>query len=367
MPSRNPSSHPVNMIAVARLAGVSTATVGRVVHQRGYVSAAARQRVEQAIQQTGFRLNLVAQSLRCQRSKTLGHLINSLIPNPFFAGVEAGVEEAASEKGYNVLLWNFMADPQRERAGVEAFIRRQIDAIIFTTPYDIHNVQLARQAGIEIVQVERPTALASHCVLVDNYVGAVAAMRHLIDLGHRRVGFIGNSFPDGSTFPAGNICPAESASQKALNVDHQRYQGYLDELALHGIPPEPAWVRLNVDPYSLADGEHAALALLQLQPAVTAILLSCDILAAGALQAIYRLGLRVPEDVSLVGFDNTYAPFLTPPLTTVEIPMIEVGKAAARLAIRALEAEPAPGAPCIYQQETISTRLVVRQSSGPAR
>jgi DNA-binding LacI/PurR family transcriptional regulator len=275
MPSRKSSFRSVNMIAVARRAGVSTATVGRVVHQRGYVSEAARQRVEQAIQQTGFRLNLVAQSLRCQRSKTIGHLINSLIPNPFFAGVEAGVEEAASEKGYNVLIWNFMADPQRERAGVEAFIRRQIDAIIFTTPFDIHNVQLAQQAGIEIVQVERPTSLPSHCVLVDNYVGAVAAMRHLIDLGHRRIGFIGNT------------CPDELSGQKINNnVDRQRYQGYLDELAFHGIQPEAAWSCLNANPYSLVDGERAALSLLQMQPAVTAILSSCDILAAGALQAL---------------------------------------------------------------------------------
>jgi DNA-binding LacI/PurR family transcriptional regulator len=356
MPFRKSASRPVNMIEVARLAGVSTATVGRVVHQRGYVSEAARQRVEQAIQQTGFRLNLVAQSLRCQRSKTIGHLINSLIPNPFFAGVEAGVEEAASEKGYNVLIWNFMADPQRERAGVEAFIRRQIDAIIFTTPFDIHNVQLAQQAGIEIVQVERPTSLPSHCVLVDNYVGAVAAMRHLIDLGHRRIGFIGNT------------CPDELSGQKINNnVDRQRYQGYLDELAFHGIQPEAAWSCLNANPYSLVDGERAALSLLQMQPAVTAILSSCDILAAGALQAIYRLGLRVPDDISLIGFDNTYAPFLTPPLTTVAVPLIEVGKAAARLAIRALETETGADAPSSFQQETVSTRLVVRQSTGLAR
>ena len=365
MPFRKSASRSVNMIEVARQAGVSTATVGRVVHRRGYVSAAARQRVEQAIERTGFRLNLVAQSLRCQRSKTLGHLVNSLIPNPFFAGVEAGVEEAASEKGYNVLIWNFMADPQRERLGVETFIQRQIDAVIFTTPFDIHNVQLARQAGIEIVQVERPTALPTHCVLVDNYVGAVAAMRHLIDLGHRRIGFIGSACPGGNTSAGGHA--AEPSSQRNTAVDRQRYQGYLDELARQGVQPETTWVCLDANPYSLADGEAAALSILKIQPAVTAILLSCDILAAGALQAIYRLGRRVPEDVSVIGFDNTYAPFLTPPLTTVEIPMIAVGKAAARLAIRALEAEPEADIPGSYQQETISTRLVVRQSTGPRR
>lgn len=353
MPTRKSASRPVNMIAVARLAGVSTATVARVVHQRGYVSAATRQQVEQAIQQTGYRLNLVAQSLRCQRSKTLGHLVDSLTPNPFFAGVEAGVEQAARENGYQVLIWNFMADPRRERAGVETFIQRQIDAVIFTTPFDVRNVQLARQAGMEVVQVERPTALPSHRVLVDNYVGAVAAMQHLIDLGHRRIGYIGSANP----YPA--------PDEKSHPVDLERYQGYLDVLARHGIQPETAWACLSLNPYSLAEGERAVQSLLQPQPAVTAILFSCDILAAGALQAIYQLGLRVPEDVSLVGFDNTYAPFLSPPLTTVEIPMLAVGRAAARLAIRALEAEPEADASAAYQQETIPTRLVIRQSTGP--
>jgi len=343
------------MIAVARLAGVSTATVGRVVHQRGYVSQAARLRVEQAIQQTGFRLNLVAQSLRCQRSKTIGHLINSLIPNPFFAGIEAGVEEAASEHGYNVLIWNFMADPQRERLGVEAFIRRQIDAVIFTTPFDIRNVLLARQAGIEVVQVERPTSLPSHCVRVDDYVGATAAMEHLLELGHRGIGFIGTTNPD------------EPPDKVPMTVDHQRYQGYLDALARHNIQPEASWACLDVDPYSLEDGARAASSLLEMQPTVTAILASCDILAAGALQAIHRLGLRVPDDVSLVGFDDTYAPFLAPPLTTVAVPLVHVGRAAACLAIRALEAAQEADSPASYQEATIPTRLVVRASTGPRR
>jgi LacI family transcriptional regulator, galactose operon repressor len=295
----------------------------------------------------------VAQSLRCQRSKTIGHLINSLIPNPFFAGIEAGVEEAASEHGYNVLIWNFMADPQRERLGVEAFIRRQIDAMIFTTPFDVRNVQLARQAGIEVVQVERPTSLPSHCVRVDNYLGATAAMEHLLELGHRRIGFIGATNP------------TEPSDQIPMTVDHQRYQGYLDGLARYNLQPEASWACLEVDPYSLEDGARAAAAMLLFQPPVTAILAGCDILAAGALQAVYRLGLRVPDDVSLVGFDDTYAPFLAPPLTTVAVPLVEVGRAAACLAIRALEAAQEADLPASYQEETIRTRLVVRESTGP--
>jgi LacI family transcriptional regulator len=353
MNTKKNTNRPANIVDVARLAGVSTATVGRVLHQRGYVSASARQRVEQAIEQSGFRLNLVAQSLRRQRSKTLGHLVNSLIPNPFFAGIESGVEEAASEHGYSVFLWNYMADPEREAAGVEAFIRRQMDAIIFSTPYRVHNVQKALDAGLEVVQVERPTHLPTHCVLVDNYAGSVAAMQHLFELGHRRIGYVGQ------------LPVLHEANPRHDLVDHQRFQGYHDWMVQNGISPLPEWRCTDVNSYAVEDGARAAECLLKLAEPVTAILLGCDILAAGAAQTCYQMGLHIPGDVALVGFDNTYAPFLTPPLTTVEVPTVEVGKAAACLAIRALEIQPdAEDSDEIYTQ-TISSRLVIRQSTGP--
>src|SRR5512133_3565705 len=126
----------ITMKDVALEAGVSTATVGRVLHKRGYVSATTKAGVENAIQRTGFRLNMVAQSLRRSRSMTIGHLLTSIFPNPFFAGIELGVEGEAIPHGYDVLIWNVLSDPDREREGVETFIRRQIDAIIFTTPVD---------------------------------------------------------------------------------------------------------------------------------------------------------------------------------------------------------------------------------------
>ena len=162
----------LRMIDVARKAGVSTATVGRVLHNRGYVSEETRQRVEKAIQDTDFQINLVAQSLRRQRTRTIGHILSNLLPNPFFAGVEVGVQEVAVQRGYNVMLWNAMGSEGRERDGVEAFIQRQVEAIVFTTPRTPANVELALKSGLEVVQVERPVGADSHMVLVDNYVGA---------------------------------------------------------------------------------------------------------------------------------------------------------------------------------------------------
>lgn len=308
------------MIDVARKAGVSTATVGRVLHKQGYISEEARKRVEQAIQETGFQINLVAQSLRQQRSYTIGHLLTSLVPNPFFASVEAGVEEAAVEHGYNVVLWNSLNSAQREREGVEAFIQRQVEAVVFTTPRSAANVEFALNAGLEVVQVERPVNVDSHIVLIDNYVGARAAVEHLIALGHSRIAYVGKVLPGSPEL-----------------VDNQRYRGYIDALTAGGISPEDEWMLLELDPYSMKDGYNGLLKLQKNNVGATAVLAFSDIIAAGVLQAAYDLNLRVPDDLSVIGFDNTYSPYLSPPLTTVAIPMVEVGRAAAEVAIEAIE------------------------------
>lgn len=340
----------VTMKDVAETASVSTATVGRVLHGRGYVSDEARERVQEAIQKTGFRLNMVAQSLRRNRSMTIGHLLTSLVPNPFFAGIEMGVEQEAIRFGYNVLLWNVLSDPAREREGVETFIRRQIDAIIFTTPVDPKNVELAKQAGVPVIQVERPYREDTHLVLVDNLTGSAAAAEHLIDLGHRNIAYIGKKFMSKATLREA--------------VDLQRQAGWYETLRKHGTVPRPEWYA-GADLYSIEEGFQATQAFLSLQPAITAIMTACDILAAGALQAIYQRGLRVPEDISVIGFDDTYAPFLTPPLTTVRQPVYEIGCEAARLAIE-LAQEPVTSQHNL-QVRKLETSLIVRSSTGVPR
>ncbi|MBI5305294.1 MAG: LacI family DNA-binding transcriptional regulator [Chloroflexi bacterium] len=332
---------------VAHAAGVSTATVSRVLHENGYVSDEARKLVEQALEKTGFRLNLVAQSLRRQHSRIIGHLLTNLVPNPYFASVEAGVEEIAVKNGYSVLVWNTLANADREREGVEAFIDRRIDAMIFTTPRNVKNVQAAKQAGIQVVQIEKPVYTSSHLVMVDNYSGAASAMEHLIALGHRRIAFVGRVTPP-------NL-------QKNYEADQQRFKGYQDVMRNHDLIPDERWVCLNVDPYSVADGYRFASTILAQTPRVTAILAGCDILAAGVLQAAYELGVQVPQDLSVIGFDNTFAPFLTPPLTTVDLPALEMGRTAARLAITALESE--SNRETNLRTETLKAELIVRKST----
>jgi len=334
---------------VASEAQVSTATVARVLHGRGFVSKESRRQVEDAIKKTGYRLNILAQSLRQQHTKTIGHLLTSISPNPFFAGVELGVENEAIRRGYSVLIWNVFEDAKRETLGVETFIQRQVDAIIFTTPIEPENVKTALSAQIPVVQVERPTRVQSHAVLVDNYAGAVSAVDHLVALGHQRIGYIGGD-------------PRNYHTNSS--IDEQRLNGYRDALRKYGITPSDGWYASGKY-YSLEDGYQIMEKFLQ-RGEVTAVMTACDILAAGALQAVYDRQLRVPEDISLVGFDDTYAPYLSPPLTTVRQPMFEIGQMAARIAIEALDVKPGLP-PAGFRVESLSTQLAVRSSTTQPR
>jgi LacI family transcriptional regulator len=184
----------VRLKDVAALAGVSTATVSRVIHANGYVSAVARERVEAAIRDSGYRLNVVAQELRRRKSSTLGLILHGALSHPFVAEVAVGAEQAAAERGFTVLLYNSQGDSQRERESVEQLLNRRVDGIVFTTAVDGKNVQLALDAGVPAVEVERRLCDAAPAVVVDNYVGVTQAMGHLLDLGHRKIGFLGESF-----------------------------------------------------------------------------------------------------------------------------------------------------------------------------
>jgi DNA-binding LacI/PurR family transcriptional regulator len=347
--------------AVAQRAGVSTATVARVLHGKGSVAPATRRSVEAAIAESGYRLNVVAQGLRTRRTLVLGHILQTMSLNPFFAGVAVGAGQEAARHGCGMLVYDTLEDAAQERIGVEMLIGRRVDAILFTTPTDQKNVALAVEAGIEVVQVERVGRTPTHIVTVDNHVGAYVATEHLISLGHRRIAFLGVD-PKAPKEQKG--APAADLTQLRA-VERERLGGYLDALHTHGVSIPSDLISLGITAYSTERGQACTRQWLGLPAAErpTAIFATCDILAAGVLQALYELGLNVPRDVSVVGFDDTYAHYLTPPLTTVAQPIIELGEAAARLAIQALQGEEDRRHPLV---ERLATRLVVRASTGAA-
>ncbi len=351
----------VTLKDVARAAGVSTATVARVLHEKGYIAEETRRQVEAVLHETGYRINAVAQGLRKQQTMSIGHILHSILPNPFYAGVALGVEQEALKQGWSVLMINVQGDAQRERLGVETLIQRRVDAILFTAAVAETNVKLALDAGVQVVQLQQPTAIPTHQVTADNYVGSTAALEHLIALGHQRIAYIGAG-------PAYRQQDTTFLDRLGL-VDRERFSGYLAALQKCQLPLDERLIAfgryytLDQDKRS-DDGYVFTKQFLQLEERPTAIFATCDILAAGALQAIYEQGLHVPDDISLVGFDNTYAPYLSPPLTTVELPMYEIGRAAVRIVLEQSQQEEA--ASWVQQHVRLSTRLIVRSSTGPA-
>lgn len=339
---------------VAAHAGVSTATVARVLHQNGYVSVETKERVLNAVEAVNYRTNALARSLKKQRTKAVGQVLQSTFPNTFYVQVALGAELLAAEQGYNVLTYNVQGNVKAERKAVETFLSWRVDAILFTTPMARANVELALNAGVPTVQVERPVLATCDRILVDNYSGARAALEHLLNLGHRRIAFIGQD-------------AKAQANPVASYVERERLNAYVETLKAWGISPDPPLISLGNyyhlgDRSANEDGYRAAERFLTLDPPPTAIFASSDILAAGVLQCLYHHGLKVPEDLSVMGFDDTYAAFVTPMLSTVSLPMDTLGRAAMQLAIDRIEKT-------ILAAESLTkifpSTLVIRDSTGP--
>lgn len=344
----------VTLSDVAREAGVSRATVARVLSASGYVGEETRQRVEASVRMTGYRPNVMARGLRTQRSYTIGHITTEFTLNPFFAHVARSVEREALANGYKTFLYNQDGSDEHERAGVERFIERRVDAVIFTYPRDPKSVALLRAADMPVVQIERDLTDDTSAVLVDNRAGAEAGMRHLIALGHRRIAFIGG---DPQMFPR--------SCRRSRSVEEERLDAYGAVLAEAGVGITPDLIRLGhyheiEDGWNVAGYRHMK-ALLSLADRPSAVMTGCDILAAGALRAIYEARLRVPDDISIVGYDDTLAGLLAPQLTAVAQPMAELGLTAFQLALAAIENKDA-----VPKAITLSPTLVVRGSTGPA-
>ena len=345
---------------VAELANVSTATVARVLHGKGYVAPNTRRVVEQALAESGYQINAVAQGLRRQRTLTIGHVLHSFIPNQFFAAVAIGVEEIASQNGCGVLMINTYGEFERERRAVETLIQRRVDAMIFTTAAHVDNVRLAVRSSVPVVQVERMTSVDTPVVTADNFGGAYEATEHLIRLGHRSIAFIG-------------VDPAALRSRPGVathpDIEHERLSGYLTALSDHRIPVDESLIgfETNYISGSATDekrGYRWMHAFLDRPSPPTAVFATFDLFAANALQAIYERSLRVPDDISVVGFDDTYAPFLTPPMTAVENPKVELGRMAARLVFQQLDHAKATAA---SSGTRLPMKLNVRSSTAPPR
>jgi len=326
---------------VARLAGVSSTTVSHVLSGKRPVSAATRRRVLGAVGELGYRPNSVARSLRTRRSQMIAVIVPD-ITNPFYGVVTRGVADTLDEAGYRSYVCNTDGSSDRERDFIEDALDRGVDGIVMSWL----NVELAE---IELIQrARKPLVLLSDGeeiagvdqVTVDDGAGAQAATQHLIARGARRIAII--------TGPSG--------------TSRERVKGYVDALAAAGIEHDPALTREGG--WLRDGGRDAMFSLMALEPRPDAVFCANDLMAIGAMDAARALGLRIPDEIALAGFDDIEAAaLLTPPLTTVINPAYEIGEAAGRLILDRVVPDREPVPEGASRRVVLPGRIVVRGSS----
>jgi DNA-binding LacI/PurR family transcriptional regulator len=303
---------------VAKLAKVSIATASRVINNSDKVVPATRAVVQRAMEELGYQPSRVARRLRQKGGRR--HLLGLILPdiqNPFFAEVARGVEDVAYANQFAVLLCNSDEDLKKEAFYLDVMRAESVDGVIL--PPIIENdpfVLKLAQSGMPIVCVDRALSNASvDTVEVDNYQGAYEAVRHLITLGHKRIGLI--------------------AGRPNLSTSRDRRRGYEEALNSAKIPVRSELIRVGDN--KQASGRTLAEELLGVTPRPTALFVSNNLMAVGALEAIHARKLGVPAEVALIGFDDLpWAEALDPPLTVVRQPAYEVGAAAAELLLKRL-------------------------------
>lgn len=325
------------MQQVAKLAGVSTALVSLVMREAPNVSDYRRKLVLDAADELGYRPNVLARNLASRTTRTLGVVLNDL-NNLFFAEVANGIQAAADAGGYRLLYGNGKHSTAGEAEAVETFLQFRVDGVILAGSLDVATMEKAARSAAVVVIGRTETNHSVDTVNTDDHVGAALAVNHLVELGHRRIAHIDGGAGAGAA---------------------ERSAGYQDRMHRHGLSDQ---IQIVVGNFDESSGQQGARELMSSERPPTAIFASNDLSAVGALDHLVSAGYRVPNDVSIVGFDNTsLAAMSYVSLTTVNQPSAELGQAAIDLMLSRLngrtEAVQYVGAPT----------LVVRTSTGAPR
>lgn len=331
---------PSSMKDVAALAGVSVGTVSNVLNRPDIVSPGTRQRVQEAIRTLSFVPHAPAQLLRAGRAKVLGLVVPD-IANPFFTEVARGAEDAALEAGYVVIVGNSDEQAEREDRYLAVLESQRVGGILITpTRKSLKPLQRLLDAGVAVTLLDNSTAATDVCsASVDDVEGGVLAGEHILALGHRRIVWL--------------------AGPTDIPQVADRQEGLFRALAEAGI--EAASIRAAQ--MTTAAGDAAMAAALEAGIDLTALVCANDLLALGAIRALNRSGRRVPQDVSVIGYDDIdFASSAAVPLTSIRQPKYELGYAAAKLVIGECE-NPATHA---HQRVQFRPQLIARESTAPA-
>jgi DNA-binding LacI/PurR family transcriptional regulator len=335
----------VSIEDIARTAGVSHSTVSRALRDSTLISVEVRERIQKLAREMGYTPNAIAQSLQTRQTSTIGLVVTS-IADPFWGDVMKGVEEVARVAGFSVFLSASHNDPEQEMAIIKTFHRRRVDGILIAASRSSSNnskrLDAFRVPTVLINSQAESETMLLNWVAVDDRKGAQIAVEHLLHLGHRAVGYLGTS-----NRPKSN---------------RQRLLGYQSTLAAAGILSREEWVVVAPDNEASHEEDVAAgrtLLLKLFDTGVTAIFCYNDVIATGVLIACRERGIRVPEELSVIGFDNIeLASYVTPQLTTIHQPKIEMGRLATKVMLDLLHNRPG-------QNYVLPPTLIERASTAP--
>ena len=329
----------VSIKDIARAAGVSHSTVSRALADSPLVKDETKRRICHLAREMGYSPSAIARGLVTKRTRTIG-LVVTTIADPFVAEVVRGVEETALDRGYNIVLCNSNAEPQRELAAVNTLREKRVDGIIVSASRvgDLYLPMLV-ETGVPIVLVNNEhSGSYVYSVVTDDEAGGRLATEYLLDLGHTRIAYI-----------SGPVLSSTSAN---------RLRGYEQALKARDFMPDPQWIVPGNG--SARGGEEGMARLLSLPSPPSAVFCYNDVTAIGALLAARRLGRNVPEQVSVMGYDDiAFAAYTNPALTTVEQRKYEMGSLAMKMMLDLL------GGTSSVENVLLPPRLIVRESCAP--
>ena len=335
----------VNIKDVAKQARVSTTTVSHVINRTRYVSDELTERVNKAMEELDYRPNALASGFRSGKTKSIGLIIPD-ISNQFFAEISRKIEDKGFEHGYSVILCNSDDDRLKEKNYIDVLVAKQVDGIIFISAgEDSGNLGKALDFNVPIVLVDRDILeIDADIVLVNNKSGGLIATRYLIELGHRRIACIAGPSP---------ITPSA-----------MRVEGYKQALMEASIPFDTNLIKTG--DYRFSSGEEAMRELFANPQPPTAVFASNDMMALGAFQAVYDKGFKIPDDFSIIGFDNIpLSQAMYPTLTTISQPIQEMARLVVDLLVDRMQfqdqrirlhEEPS------FKRVVLETELIIRNS-----
>ncbi|AJS57665.1 LacI family DNA-binding transcriptional regulator [Paenibacillus sp. IHBB 10380] len=305
----------VSIKDVAKHAGVSVATVSRVLNDKGYVGEETRKRVEKSIKEFNYKPNEVARSLFKKHSNTIGLIVPDIM-NPFFPELARAVEDTATKLGYNIILCNSDGNREKEQAYLDVLQQKYVNGIIVSS-----NTLTAGQIeklNIPVVSIDREISKGLPTIVVENKKGSIVATRYLKSKGCRRIGHI-------------------RGTRAVVNAE-ERCEGYKEVVGKEPWFSESYIVNGN---YDMQSSIEATIELLSLHPEIDGIFAANDIMAIGAIKAAHQLGKKVPEDIAIIGFDGISLSRATiPELTTIVQPIYELGEIATKMLVSLMEQQP---------------------------